>query len=184
MAILLAFSRALIGVTFALSAASKLRGIASLREFARSITDLRIVGSKRTAATLAIGVATAEALVCVLMVPLPEAALAIAGYVLASVLLVAFIFVIVLTLRRGVPATCRCFGGAAAVPFGRRHVVRNALLLVIAAAGASTSAAGVVVPGPAWAIGAAFGVVCAVVVSRFDDVVGLFSPASGTTVSG
>jgi hypothetical protein len=50
------------------------------------------------------------------------------GFVLTLLLLAAFTTGIVRSLRSGTKASCACFGASTA-PIGRRHVVRNTVLL-------------------------------------------------------
>ncbi|MFD0823666.1 MauE/DoxX family redox-associated membrane protein, partial [Micromonospora zhanjiangensis] len=120
----------------------------------------------------------------VLLVPLPVAAVSTVGFALATALLAAFTVTVAVVLRRGTPASCRCFGEAAAAPFGRHHLVRNVALTVVAGTGGYASIAA---PGTTiWTIVLCvpLAVVGALVVLRLDDIVALFrpvTPVAGTT---
>jgi hypothetical protein len=59
---------------------------------------------------------------------------ALAGLGVGAALLIVFTMAISSVLRQGTSASCRCFG-ASTQPLGRRHLVRNAILLLIAAIG-------------------------------------------------
>ena len=123
-----------------------------------------------TPRTVAIGVVTTELVTCALLaVPLTVRL----GFVCAGVLVGMFLTSILVTLRRGVAASCACFG-LRPVAFGRRHVVRNAILLGITAVGGLTAAppGGLTVGGAALA--AAAGLVATIVIVSFDDVADLF----------
>jgi uncharacterized membrane protein YphA (DoxX/SURF4 family) len=52
---------------------------------------------------------------------------------IALVLLSAFTALIVNQLRQGLHPPCACFGAWSASPIGRRHLIRNAFLLALAA---------------------------------------------------
>ncbi|GAA2884676.1 methylamine utilization protein MauE [Streptosporangium fragile] len=123
--------RALVGIVFLVSAATKIRPLAS-GEFAASVRRLTGLRGAR-ARPVALGVVLLEGAVPVLLV---VRGLAVPGFVLAGALLAAFSTAILVALRRGVRAPCRCFG-AAEIPLGPRHLVRNALLGVAAAASAA-----------------------------------------------
>ncbi|MER5826555.1 MauE/DoxX family redox-associated membrane protein [Streptomyces mirabilis] len=82
-------------------------------------------------------------------------------------LLAAFTTGIVRALRSGTKASCACFGVSTA-PIGRRHVVRNTVLLALAAALAGT-------PAPTQAAGvliAAFGALVGALLVIFTDELG------------
>ena len=56
--------------------------------------------------------------------------------VVAIVLLSVFTVMIVAKLRRGEHPPCACFGAWSATPIGARHVVRNLVLIAVAAVAA------------------------------------------------
>ncbi|MGW0480898.1 MauE/DoxX family redox-associated membrane protein [Nonomuraea sp. NPDC003214] len=122
MAYALLSCQVLIGAVFAVAALTKLRDPAA---FAASVAALRLVPTG-VAPLVAGTVTVAEASVAALMF-LPRA-----GFALAAALLLGFCAVIVKSRRSRVE--CRCFG-AASGPLGPAHLVRNGLLLAVAALG-------------------------------------------------
>lgn len=138
------------------------------REFEDSLVG--VVPHHRVAAALT--TATEAAVVVLLCVPRTGPA----GLALAAALLVAFIVGITRALRRGTTAPCRCFG-ASATPLGVPHVVRNGVLVGVAAAGAF---AGSALPTdlPGITITAVSAAVTTLAVVRLDDVVALFQPVT------
>jgi hypothetical protein len=93
------------------------------------------------------------------------------------VLLAAFTTGIAIVLRRGTRAGCRCFG-ATERPYGPHHLVRNGLLIAAALGGALT--AGQPTDLPAALIAIAAGVIAALVLVTFDELLDLFAtPARG-----
>jgi hypothetical protein len=102
---------------------------------------------------------------------------AAAGLLLATGLLVAFSTAVWSAIRRRTTTRCRCFGPTS-TPLGPLHLVRNGLLLAVAAAGAGlllTGPAGPTDPGGLAVAGAA-GVVLAAVLIRVDDLISVFTP--------
>lgn len=168
--------RCLIGVVFLFSAWSKRPGGGRFKQFSDSLAAMRLLPA-RFVVPIATVVVCAEAAVVLLLVPQPLRLLAVAGFALAIVLLLGFAVSIGLVLRRGVQASCRCFGGSGAAPFRRHHIVRN--LVLVAAAGAGLVAA-LAEPSLSWeavALAGVPGVVVALLTTRLDDVVELFAPA-------
>lgn len=123
-------SRCLIGVIFVVSAWAKLRSPAAFREFAAWLAGLPVIrpGPRRAAPWLLAG---AEAAIVVL-VALPWTAAA--GLALALVVLIVLAAGILAALRAEMRTRCQCFGRQGS-PLGTRHVVRNLLLALVAAAG-------------------------------------------------
>ncbi|WP_188195152.1 MauE/DoxX family redox-associated membrane protein [Nonomuraea sp. SYSU D8015] len=164
--------RSLLGLVFAVSALSKLRGRAPFAEFATSIRRLGIVPRGSVTAAAA-GILVAEvAVVVALAVP----ATVPAGFVLAAAVLAVFIGTISAAVRRGTTAPCLCFG-ASSRTLGPRHIVRNTILLAVSLAG---GAGGVFAgAGPLEPAGLALGLfvaaVLTVLIIRMDDLVGLFA---------
>ncbi|MCN9244381.1 hypothetical protein NGF19_26955 [Streptomyces sp. RY43-2] len=79
---------------------------------------------------------------------------------------------IVRTLRSGTKASCACFGASTA-PIGRRHVVRNSVLLALAAFGLAAAASGTVTPSEAAGIAVtAFGALTGALLVIFTDELG------------
>ncbi|MFB4298829.1 MauE/DoxX family redox-associated membrane protein [Actinomadura sp. NTSP31] len=141
-------ARCVLGLTFLVAVAGKLRGRNAFRAFRRSVPGL--APGLPPAATSA-AVVAAEAAVVVL---LAIGSTAPAGLALAGAVLLAFALAIHRALRTGRRATCRCFGTGAA-PVGRVHVARNLALATVAAGGL---AAHLAAPGTAHPAGAAVAV--------------------------
>jgi len=167
--------RCLIAGIFGIAALSKLRGRAVFEDFVRSTAVLlpTAVPRNRTIRWIGATVAAAEfAIAALIAVP----ATVRIGFGLSTVMLTTFILGIADVLRRGERVPCRCFGASTAV-LRTRHLIRNALLLLVAGTGLAlgpgdldgTQPAGLYV-----AIGAA--TVLIVVVTRLDDLVALSTP--------
>ncbi|MFC5831452.1 MauE/DoxX family redox-associated membrane protein [Nonomuraea insulae] len=161
----------LLGVVFAISAVTKLRGRAAFAEFVASTRNLLPSRWRTTSRAVSAVVITLEATVPVLLV-LPR--LHQGGLGLAVVLLVAFGAGIAGALRRGERTACRCFG-ASKMPLGRRHLVRNGLLAVVAVL-ALVSGDVLAAEPVGLAVAGAAASVLALLVIRFDDVIDLFAP--------
>ncbi|MER6479013.1 MauE/DoxX family redox-associated membrane protein [Streptomyces filamentosus] len=161
--------RALLVLVFLVSAAGKLRGRGAFDGFVAEVRAWRLVPAG-TARGVAVGVAGVEAALPVLLV-VPVTARP--GLAVAGLLLVALTAGVVVTRRRGTVARCACFGRTATV-LGRRHVVRN-VLLVGAVAVASLPAAGPV-GAAALTVAIGAGALGALLVTTLDDIAGLFSP--------
>lgn len=162
-----------VGVVFLVSASGKLRGRLGFRAFVSWLAALPVPLVPSRARAVAGVMAAAEALIVVLVV-LPWTARA--GLVLAAVVLGVFAAGTGLAVARGTRAPCQCFGVSAS-PLGRRHVVRDALLAVMAGAGAAAVGPGGARPaGAAVSLGA--GLVVAVFVVLLDDVAVLFTRTS------
>jgi hypothetical protein len=161
----------LLGV-FGASALGKVRGRTAWLGFVGSVRDLRLVPERMAVLVAAVTVAGEIAVVPLLVVPI----LVPAGLVLAGGLLVMFIVSIVVTLRRRVSAVCRCFGPVSALPLGRRHVVRNGLLVGVVAVAAVSWLQAHGAPQPAGLlVSVVAGLVGAVAMVFFDDIVELFT---------
>ncbi|MFF4893852.1 MauE/DoxX family redox-associated membrane protein [Micromonospora chersina] len=170
---------------FAASAWSKLRSRAAQRAFADSLRPLPLLPGRLVGPVAAAVTVTEAAIVLGLgwsvVAALAGRAGARAGAtfaLLATGLLLAVLTTgVVLAVRRRTGVRCACFG-AAERPLGRRHVVRNGLLL----AGVAVALVDVVVgpahrPAPAGAAVAVLaGVLGAAVLIRLDDLVDLFLP--------
>jgi uncharacterized membrane protein YphA (DoxX/SURF4 family) len=176
MSYVLGFGRCLLALVFLASAVGKLRGRPAFRAFADSLRAMNLLPG-RVVVPVAVVVAAAEAVVPLLL-PLPVAALVTAGFVVAATLLAAFTVAVAAVLRRGTAVSCRCFGEAAAAPFGRHHLARNVVLTVVAGAGAyaSLGAPGMTVQAAVLCVPLA--VVGALIVVRLDDIVALFRPVT------
>ncbi|MDQ1741949.1 MAG: hypothetical protein QOE23_288 [Pseudonocardiales bacterium] len=159
--------RVLLGVVFAVSVTGKLRDAAAFTDATRRLLPMRWASRDRVIAN---SVGAVEFIVVALLAYPGTSRL---GFALAAILLIAFSVAIRAALRRGVHAPCRCFG-ASDTPLGRRHLVRNGLLLVIALLGALTPSGPLTPSGACLAVGT--GLVLATLVVRLDLVVELFLP--------
>ncbi|WP_141717548.1 peroxiredoxin family protein [Nocardia altamirensis] len=116
-------SRLVVGVLFGLSALGKLADPVGTRkavgEFGVPLRWVPAVGW---------GLPAVE-VVAALAVLLPWTALA--GAVLALVLLVVFTAAVVRLLRKGEHPACSCFGAVSAAPIGAKTLVRNGVLIVL-----------------------------------------------------
>jgi hypothetical protein len=170
------FGRCLIGMVFVFSAWSKRPGAGRFQQFSDSLAAMRLLPGRfvRPVATV---VVCAETAVVLLLLPLPPRPLAVAGFALAIVLLVGFAVSIGMVLRRGVRASCRCFGGSGAAPFRRHHIVRNLVLVAVAGAGLVAALAEPALTWEAVLLAGVPAVVLAFLTTRLDDVVDLFTPA-------
>lgn len=164
--------RCLIGVVFAVSAFTKLRGGDAFRAFVSWVESLPVfpaLTAGRGPAVAAAMAATEAAVVVAVAVP----ASAVAGLLLAAALLAVFAAGSLVVARRGNGVPCRCFG-ASSVPLGRRHVVRDAVLAVAAAAGAVCAGAGAGAVRPAGvALSVGVAATAAILVLFLDDLVDL-----------
>jgi len=166
--------RAALGAVFAIAAGSKLRSRAAFDEFIDTLPEIGPLRGERLTVVGAAVVAL-ELAAPVLLVVHPRAGLA-----LVLGLVGAFTTAMVVSLRRGAPLTCRCFG-ASAQPIGAGHVVRNALLL--AATALATAAAWLGERGAPSAdlaevaIAAALGAIAGVLITRWDDLVFVYREA-------
>ncbi|MEU5724188.1 MauE/DoxX family redox-associated membrane protein [Micromonospora sp. NPDC047738] len=166
--------RSLLAAVFAVAVAGKLRNRQAFVEFVRSIQRMAVVAPSltRLAAIISVGAEIVVALLLVIPAPGPGTA----GFLLAAGLLVGFTVVIVGSMRHGNTAPCRCFGRSE-IPLGRRHVLRNALLVAVAAAGLLASLpGGAVDAGPA-VVAAVTGGALGALVTALDDIVYLLAPA-------
>ncbi|WP_241773951.1 MULTISPECIES: MauE/DoxX family redox-associated membrane protein [Micromonospora] len=122
--------QASIALVFGLAAASKVWRPGAFRQFRDSLPRSLPV-TTRLAPALAIAVVLAEVMVtlCV-MVP----ALAAGAFALAGILLLFFTGSILLMMRRDSREPCYCFG-ASPQPAGRLEMLRNLVVLAVAAAG-------------------------------------------------
>jgi hypothetical protein len=107
--------------------------------------------------------------------PAPMVAMT-AGFLVAAALLVVLSAGLVIALSRGAVTPCRCFG-ASRRRVGPVHVVRNAVLLLVALAGAGATLTG---SGPLSPVAAVPAVVAAAAgllgLHYLDDVAALFDP--------
>lgn len=171
----------LCGLVLLVSAVSKVRRRADYAEFVASVPSFGI--PVRWTRLFAAATVTAEFAITALL--LPAAVLtgvgsdagrlpAVTGLVLAVGLFGVLTAAVWRAVARRTGAVCRCFGPARTA-LARRHVVRNALLLLVATLGAATlPAADSADPSTALLTGAV-GALGAVLVVRFDDIAELFA---------
>lgn len=171
----------LVGLVFAVSAASKLRGRTAFDEFVRTTRVLAVATipgyevSRAGARRIGVVVLGGELAVPVLMIVPATARI---GLCVAVVLLTVFGVGIAAAMRRGLRTSCRCFGSSSA-PLGTRHLLRNALLVAAAATGLAFGPDRITQLDPAGLIVAGVGaLVLAALVVRLDDLIDLFTPAS------
>jgi len=175
---------------FAASGGSKVRSRAAQRAFAESLRPLPLLPG-RLVAPVAVVVTTVEV---VLVLGLGWSVVAVAAgwpvsrgsgaAVLAlTVLLLSVLTIgVVLAVRGDTGASCACFG-ATQQPLGWRHVVRNSILLAMAA----TALLFVVVARPqalplaGVLIALVAGATGALLLIRLDDLVELFLPTTAAT---
>jgi hypothetical protein len=172
-------------LVFAVSAISKLRSRTGWRAFVTSLRDLGLLPG-RLVAPVAVLVAGAEVVLAIGLACTPLGALLDAPWwrpvgiaaVVATLLLLSVLTVgIRAALRRGSVARCACFGRAGR-PLSRWHLVRNGLLLLVAAgalAGLVLAGDGPVQP-PGVLVAVLAGAVIAPLLIRLDDLVELFTP--------
>ncbi|HEY9368660.1 MauE/DoxX family redox-associated membrane protein [Streptomyces sp.] len=164
-------ARLLLVLVFVAAAAGKTWRRASFTGFAASLAALRLF-PRRLTTPVAVATVAAEAVTAAL---LAFPATAGAGLALAIVLLGAFVAGILAARRGGRQVPCRCFGATSA-PLGLPHVIRNALLVAVAAVGlaamAAASAPGSVHPG-GLALAGGTAAVGALMVVRMDDLLAL-----------
>ncbi|WP_406865008.1 MauE/DoxX family redox-associated membrane protein [Streptomyces sp. HUAS MG47] len=126
--------RCALAVTLAASALGKLRAPGEFRE---TVRDLGFVPASLTTAVTGAVIAAEAALVALVWLP---GALGAAAFVAAGLLLVAFTGVLVVLIRRGSDTSCACFGSSR-TRVGPAHLVRNGVLVAIAALGAVAASA-------------------------------------------
>ena len=161
----------------ALAAVLTLAAVAKLRApgaFAASLEGLGLVPA-RLRRPLAVLVPAAELLIALLLA-LPGTVTA--GFLAAALFCCGLTAVPALVVARGQTAVCACFG-AAEVPMGGVHIVRNAVLLAAACLGSAVALTrGAGVPGEP--PGIALAVVAAGLLTTLtvfvDDIAALFRP--------
>jgi Methylamine utilisation protein MauE len=176
---------ATLGWLFGTSGLSKTRTAAArndLRISLRALTWLPKQAVGPVAATLslaeialALGCAVAIA-ASILRLP-GHRAFALTALVSASALVAILTVGVGATLRSGEPARCACFGRDER-PISRVHLLRNALLLLIAIAGVGALARspGEPIDAASGALAVAVGVILSVILVNLDDIVTLFKP--------
>jgi hypothetical protein len=178
---------ALLGVVFGVSATSKLR---AGRDFAASLRGLpllperwvRPVAATLTASETLLALGSA-ATVIALVARSAGRPVALAVLLIAGALLLVLCAGIALAIRQGTGGNCACFG-ATGRPLGRRHLVRNGLLLLGVVLGLAGLGDGHHVQVAGGLIAVCAGALVAAVLIHLDDLVELFAasptPASTT----
>lgn len=123
-------SSMLIAGTFAISAFSKLHSRSAFAGFTAAVREMTSMPA-RTARPVAAGVAVLETGIA-LTAAVP--ATARAGLAAAVLLLAMFTGLLLRTITSGRRVPCNCFG-ASGTPASARHLVRNLILIVVAATG-------------------------------------------------
>jgi hypothetical protein len=169
------------------SAVAKLRGRQPYRSFRAGLGSTALVPARLlpvTAgilvgceATVAAGLAAAGVLAAVgLAGAATVTALALGGAALLTGVLAVGIAVVI---RRGTAARCACFGMKSGRALGVPHLTRNIGLLALVAVGLAADHATHGRPVPAGiAVAAVAGVVTGLLLTRFDELVMLFTPIS------
>jgi hypothetical protein len=176
---------ALTACVYGASSGAKLSGGRSYRAFRDGLGETALVPGRLLPAAAAV-LAGAEAGVAVVLVAaavlrgaglsssVPVAAVALGCAVGLTGVLAAGVTVVIRTGRR---ASCACFGARPGRTLGPSHLVRNAGLLVLLVTALAANAVGHGRPPAAATVVAVLtGVVTALLVIRFDDLVALFAP--------
>ncbi|MEV7552080.1 MauE/DoxX family redox-associated membrane protein [Amycolatopsis sp. NPDC089917] len=176
-----AFAAVLCGLVLCASSVGKVRGKDAYAEFVASVPAFGVPA--RWARSFAAVTLAAEVAIAALLLPaagliVAGAAagrwLALAGLVLASGLFGVLTAAVWRAVARRTGAVCRCFGPAR-IALAYRHVVRNALLLLVAAAGALAVSGTDGGEPVGLALASALGAVGSVAVVRFEDLAELFA---------
>ncbi|MEU0572530.1 MauE/DoxX family redox-associated membrane protein [Nonomuraea sp. NPDC005983] len=159
--------RVLLVTVFALALWSKVSGREPWARFVRSVRDMTPWRSN----AVPVAVAAGEAAVIVLAATPLRWAGAL-GFALAAVLLGCFAVATALVVRRGAAVPCRCFG-ASETPMGWAHVIRDLVLIALAALGlAASTAFGLADMGMA-VISGVSGAALGLLITRTDDLASL-----------
>jgi len=162
--------QAALTAVFLFSVASKVRSRRAYEEFVSAVIAMRVLPQPWTRPAALATVAGELATVVLLAVNTVPAA-----FVIAAGLLTIFTAAILIAIRRGRRAPCRCFG-ASTTPLGRLHVVRNLVLLAACLAGlvsVSEGTGSVLHPG-GLIISLAGAAIATLFVLRIEDLVSLF----------
>lgn len=161
------FARLVLLLVFAVAVASKVGQRTAFDSFVVALSKLAATGP-RLSSWLALGIIAGEAATVTALLAVP-----VAGFCLALGLLTVF----AAAITRGVLAkratSCACFGSSGE-ELGWSHLVRNGLLIGIAAAGLLVTLAvdrlPGIVPGTPHAMAVALGVTATAILIRWDDV--------------
>jgi hypothetical protein len=168
--------RCLMAATFGFSAFSKIKNGAAFREFTTWLGGVPPV-SRRTELPLAAILVAAELVVAGAMIAPGTVR---PGFLLAALLLIVFAAGIYAALRRGFREPCRCFG-ASTTPLGWSQIVRNAVLVLVAASGAITQGSHGAVAVPGVILSLATAALLVVPVIFYDDLAFLLQQQTRTS---
>ncbi|MFG1711057.1 MauE/DoxX family redox-associated membrane protein [Nonomuraea sp. M3C6] len=163
-------ARYLLAVVFLIAVSGKLRSGKAFQAFTTSISELDVLPRRWTRRVATIVVA-GEAMMPILL--LAHLRTALIGLILSGTMLSAFSVAITLSLRKGIKASCRCFG-ASSRRLGRAHLVRNLILIGVAAIGAVTAISQSLADTPGYVLSAIMGAMIGLVFTMLDDVLDLF----------
>lgn len=169
MAYVLIASRCALALLFLYSAITKLRGPGGFRAFRSSVQQMRLL-PPGLVGPVAVTVVAAELLIAGLLV---SRFTVIAGLSGALALLIALTVAVILVVRRGSAAPCRCFG-ASNVPLGWSHVVRNIGLIIVAALGLVASGADQATQSAGVIVSLGVALILVLLAATLDDLVALF----------
>lgn len=167
--------RALLVAVFGIAAFGKARSGAAFAEFTDTLSDLPWIGA-RWRQPIAATVIAVETAATVLLIPSRTASL---GFAIALLTLAVFTTTVVVARARGNHVRCRCFGtGADAddADRGASQLIRNAVLIAVAAAGFVSALSASSGANPAAGIAAcSLGLIAGFVITRWDDLAFAFS---------
>jgi hypothetical protein len=172
------------------SAASKVAGRAAFVSFRAGMraTGLIPEPSLRVVTVLLVsaevGVAAVSATAAAGMALAPRRGVLLAGSALGvgCVLIATLLGGVVLVVRGGTQARCRCFGATSSRPLSAVHLVRNSFLLVIVAIALAVNVfrgPGVTASGAGDLVAAASGLIGALLFIRWDDLAEVVLPMQG-----
>lgn len=163
------FARALLAVVFLAAVVGKARSRQAFAEFRDSVAAIgpRWLPAGPAVAAIVVGEATTVVLLAV-----PGTRLV--GHALAAVLLILFCAGIARAVMARQSIRCQCFGAGGGL-LGPRHLVRNGLLIAVAAAGAL--AGDVPTSAPAMLVALVAGAFLGLLTTRWEDVAFLLVPA-------
>ncbi len=137
--------RVLVATVFAVSSITKVRNRSAWRSFSSWLAGLPVPALSAAGAPAILTAAEAAVVVLVVSPGLAQAGLALDtarfGLAAATALCLALLAGLSLAVRRGAREPCHCFG-ASSEPLGFQHIIRNALLVLVAAAGSVCAAVG------------------------------------------
>lgn len=177
---------AIAATLYGASAGAKLLSSRAYRSYRAGLAETSLVPARRLSVTAA-SLAGAEAVAAGLATAAITAAawphgstlvteLALGGAALLTIVLAAGVATV---MRRGTQARCACFGAGSGRPLGGPHLARNVGLLVILASGLIGNEFSHGRPGLAGAaVAVSGGVVAGLILTRFDDLIALFTPIS------